>query len=296
MQVDGSMQLWVAARVLLYKRGDDFFLRMDKALKTSDPEEIHDLRVASRRLREGLALFAPCYPAGNIARLVKRIKQVTRLLGEIRNTDEAIIFFSTMAAELDVACRGDLEGVTASFRKGREKELKRLNSGLLDIASGRVRDLYRRVVNAPTLFIEPLNGIDLFMPLARFARGAFDDRLAAILKLVPVAVREGEAEAQHLLRIAVKHLRYRLEILSFLIGVPYEELHGALKEYQDLLGMMHDLRVFTGIIRNARLPFDIEKIVLDAIAFKGERLFAGFSEMLVSTPFEKIGREIRNAL
>ena len=296
MQVNDSTQLWVAARVLLYKRGDDFFMRMDKALKTSDPEEIHDLRVASRRLREGLALFAPCYPAGNIARLVKQIKQVTRLLGEIRNTDEAIIFFSELAAELDVACRGDLEAVTASFRKSRENELKRFKAGLRDIASGRVRDLYRRVVNAPTLFIKPLNGIDLFMPLSLFAKDAFDERLAAILKLVPVAVQEGEADAQHLLRIAVKHLRYRLEILSFLIGVHYEELHWALKEYQDLLGRMHDLQVFTGIIRNARLSFEIEKIVLDAIALKGEKLFADFSDMLASKSFEKIGEEVRNAL
>jgi CHAD domain-containing protein len=269
---------------------------MDKALKTSDPEEIHDLRVASRRVREGLALFAPCYPAGNIARLVKQIKQVTRLLGEIRNTDEAIIFFSELSFELDDACRGDLEGVTASFRKGREKELKRLKSGLRDMASGRVRDLYRREVNAPNLFVNPLNGVDLFMPLSLFAKDAFDERLDAILKLVPAAMQEGEAVAQHLLRISVKHLRYRLEILSFLIGVPYEELHGALKEYQDLLGRMNDLQVFSGIIRNARLPFEIEKIVLDAIALKGGKLFAGFSKMLESTPFEKIGEEVRNAL
>ena len=296
MQADGSTQLWVAARVLLYKRGDDFFMRMDKALKTSDPEDIHDLRVASRRLREGLVLFTPCYPAGNIARLVKQIKLVTRLLGEIRNTDEAIIFFSELAADLDVACHGDLEGVTTSFRKSREKELKRLKSGLRNIASGTLRDLYRRVVNAPNLFVNPLNGIDLFMPLSLFAKDAFDERLAAILKLVPVAVQEREADAQHLLRISVKHLRYRLEILSFLIGVHYEELHGTLKDYQDLLGRMHDLHVFAGIIRNACLPFEIEKVVLDAIAVKGGKLFADFSDMLVSTPFEKFGEQLRNAL
>ena len=296
MQVDGSTQLWVAARVLLYKRGDDFFMRMDKALKTSDPEDIHDLRVASRRLREGLALFAPCYPAGNIARLVKQIKQVTRLLGEIRNTDEAILFFSALADELNDACRGDLEGVTASFRKSRKKELKRLKAGLRDIASGALRDLYRRVINAPNLFINPLNGIDLFMPLSRFAGDALDERLAAVLKLVPVALHEEEAEAQHLLRIAVKHLRYRMEILSFIIGAHYEELHETLKEYQDLLGRMHDLHVFAGIIRNAYLPFEIENVVLDAISVKGGKLFADFSEMLVSTPIEKIGEQVRNAL
>src|SRR5512137_642289 len=101
MQIVGSTHLWVAARVLLYERGDDFFMLWDKVLKTSDAEDIHDLRVSSRRLREGLALFTPCYPSGNIARLVKRIKRVTRLLGDIRNTDEAILFFSALADEVD---------------------------------------------------------------------------------------------------------------------------------------------------------------------------------------------------
>jgi CHAD domain-containing protein len=296
MQIVGSTHLWVAARGLLYDRGDDFFMRWDKALKTSNAEEIHDLRVSSRRLREGLALFAPCYPAGGIARLVKQIKRVTRLLGEIRNTDEAILFFSALADEVDETCRGDLEGVVASFRKSRKKELKRLKAGLRDIASGSLRDLYRRVINAPNLFSNATNGIDLFIPLSRFAKDALVERFASVLKLVTVALQEGEAEAQHLLRIAVKHLRYRMEIMSFLLGSHYEELHEALKEYQDLLGSMHDLQVFSGIIRNVRLPFEIEKMILDAMAVRERKLFADFSERHKATPFEKIGEQVRNAL
>src|SRR5512136_2315517 len=100
MHVDGSTQLWVAARVLLCERGDDFFMRWDKVLKTSDPEDIHDLRVSSRRLREGLALFAPCYPPESLKRLVRGLKRVTRLLGDIRNTDEAILFFTELGEGL----------------------------------------------------------------------------------------------------------------------------------------------------------------------------------------------------
>jgi CHAD domain-containing protein len=159
-----------------------------------------------------------------------------------------------------------------------------------------LRDLYRRVINAPNLFNNAPNGIDLFIPLSRFAKDALDERFASVLKLVTVALQEGEAEAQHLLRIAVKHLRYRMEIISFLLGSRYEELHEALKEYQDLLGRMHDLQVFSGIIRNARLPFEIEKMILDAMVVRERKLFADFSEKHKATPFEKIGERVRNAL
>lgn len=296
MQIDGSKPLWIAARILLTERGEDFFRRRDSVLKTYDPEDIHDLRVASRRLREGLALFAPCYPSGHIARLVKQLKQVTRLLGDIRNTDEAILFFTTLAEELDSCFRNDLEGIADSFRKSRKKELKQLKAGLKEIASNPLRDLYRRVINSPSLFNRQKNDIDLFTPLSQFAGEALDARLAAALKLLPEARQAGEIDAQHLLRIAVKHFRYRMEILSFLFGAHFDELHGVLKSYQDVLGIMHDLDVFADIVRKAGLTFLTQKVFLDAIAAKRGKRFADFSDMLETAPFEGLGERMRTIL
>lgn len=294
MQVDGTIPLWIAARTLLYERGDDFFRRRDKVLKTSDPDDIHDLRVASRRLREGLALFAPCYPAGNLTRLVKRVKLVTRLLGEIRNTDEAILFFSELMEELDDSCRSDLEKVLDTFQTSRKKELKRLKTGLRDIVSKTLHDLFIRTVSAPSLFNQKVKGIDLFMSLSQFAGSALDSRLTTVLGLLPEAGQPGAGEAQHLLRIAIKHYRYRMEILSFLIGDHYEELHGVLKDYQDILGKLHDLDVFTGIVHEAGFSSQAQQIVIDAIYVKKGKLFADFYGMLETTPLAMIGERLRN--
>jgi CHAD domain-containing protein len=296
MQVEGTTPLWIAARILLSERGEDFFRRRDKALKTSDPEDLHDLRVSSRRLREGLALFAPCYPGGNIARLVRQMKRVTRLLGEIRNTDEAILFFTALAEELGADHRDDLERISDTFRKGRKKELKRLKADLKDIAADSLRDLFRRVIHTPLLFDPQENNVDLFIPLSRFAGEALNARLAAVLRLLPEAGQAGAIEAQHLLRIAVKHFRYRMEILSFLFGAHYEKLHGVLKDYQDLLGKMHDLDVFAGIVRKVGLTYLTQKTLLDAIAAKRGKLFAKYSGMLENAPFDKIGERMRNFL
>jgi CHAD domain-containing protein len=296
MQIDGTTPLWIAARILLSERGEDFFRLRKKALETSDPEDIHDLRVSSRRLREGLALFAPCYPGGNISRLVRQLKRVTRLLGEIRNTDEAILFFTELAEELDVDYRANLENISSSFKNGRIKELKRLKTGLKDIASDSLHDLFRRVIHTPLLFDRQENDIDLFIPLSRFAGEALNARLAAVLRLLPEAGQAGAIEAQHLLRIAVKHFRYRIEIISFLFGARYKKFHGFLKDYQDLLGKMHDLDIFAGIVRRAGLTYLTQKALLDAIAAKRGRLFADFSTMLETTPFEGIGERMRTIL
>ena len=296
MQVKGTTPLWVAARVLLYERGDDFFRRRDGVLKTFDAEDIHDLRVSSRRLREGLALFAPCYSPRNIARLVKRVRGVTRLLGEIRNSDEAVLFFSSLRDELGDGCRGDLDRLITSFQKERKKELGKLESGLREIAGNDFRDLYLRLINSPALFAPVVEDFDLFVPLGYFAKESLSARLADVLKLVPEARQAENADAQHLLRIAVKHFRYRMEIFSFLLGSGYEGLHSTVKVYQEVLGKMHDLHVFAGISREAGFAPQTTESVLEAIVAQGDGLFAGFSGMLETMPFEMIGERVRDAL
>jgi len=201
-----------------------------------------------------------------------------------------------LAEELDAGFRDELSGITASFQKGRNKELKKLKAGLKEIASNSLRDLFRRVVNSPTLFNRQNNDIDLFIPLSQFAGDALNARLAAVLRLVPEARQPGEIEAQHLLRIAVKHFRYRMEILSFLFGTRFEEFHGVLKGYQDVLGIMHDLDVFADIVRKAGLAFLTQKPFLDAIKAKRGKFFADFSAMLETAPVEGIGEGMRSIL
>jgi CHAD domain-containing protein len=296
MRIDGTTPLWIAAKSLLSEREEDFFLLRDKVLKSFGPEDIHDLRVASRRLREGLALFSPCYPIESIKRLAKRLKRVTRLLGDIRNTDEAVLFFTALGDEVGPDLRPELERVLDSFRKKRKKEMKALKTGLREIASNRLRDFFRRVINSPLLFTPLGNGVDLFAPVSQFAGKALDARLTEVIQLLPKARERGNVESQHLLRIAVKHLRYRMEILSFIVGEGYEDIHGALKSYQDILGKMHDMDVFSEIIHEAGFQDRTEKTLLDTIAVKRDVLFDEFSSMLGTIHFAKIGAQFGSIL
>ena len=296
MQIEKTTPLWIAARVLLYERGDDFFRRREKVLRTFDAEDIHDLRVASRRLREGLALFAPCYPSVNVARLARKMRQVTRLLGDIRNADEALLFFTALSDEFDGSCHGDLEGLARTFRKNRGKGLLKLRKGLREIVPASLRDHYLRTINSLSLFNPPAGNADLFAPLSGFAREALATRLADVMKHLTDARRPESTEAQHLMRIAVKHFRYRMEILALLIGTGYEELNAAVKGYQEVLGKMHDIDVFAGIVRAEGFPAETEKPVLEAMAAKRTKLFDVFCTMLETTPLETIGQQVRNGV
>jgi hypothetical protein len=59
---------------------------------------------------------------------------------------------------------------------------------------------------------------------------------------------------------------------------------------------MHDLDVFAGNVRKAGFSSETEKLVLDNILSKREKLFQDFSGMLKTMPLEKIGEQVRNLL
>jgi CHAD domain-containing protein len=67
-------------------------------MKTSALDEVHDLRVASRRFRAALELMSSSTPKGAGTELRKRVRKLTRKLGELRNIDEALSFFQSHTA------------------------------------------------------------------------------------------------------------------------------------------------------------------------------------------------------
>lgn len=288
--------MWIGVRVLLYERVNDFFRCREKVLKCWEREDIHDLRVASRRMREGLTLFEPCYPPEVMKKSIRRIRRVTRSLGDIRNADEAGAFFAGLAADLGEVPASDLQKIPDSLQATRKKRLKKLKSHLQELVPPSSRNHYLSIVNSPALFSPAETGIDLFAPIASFAATSFDGLYTSIAELVPTARREDEIGAQHLLRIAVKHFRYRMELLSFLMQHDFAELHAAIKGYQQVLGDMHDLDVFRGMAGEAGISDATKEAVADAVQAVRRKSFADFCGLLQAAPLEALCERVRSAV
>jgi CHAD domain-containing protein len=56
-------------------------------LDTEDIEPLHDMRVATRRLRAGLEVFEPCFPAKPFKAALRDVKALADALGERRDRD-----------------------------------------------------------------------------------------------------------------------------------------------------------------------------------------------------------------
>lgn len=293
MLIAHSAPLWIAARALLAERRDDIEQRWKRAHRSFDADEIHDLRVSSRRMREALALFSPCFQEKGLSKLSTRIKHLTQLLGTMRNTDEALLFFKDVAAQQPLAGES-LSSLIKQLEHERRKEQKNLSEGFKDFPLRPLRDQLDSAFKRPAVFCN--DRVDPFMPIADFAREKICERDIPVKELLPHARREDDVASQHRLRIATKRLRYRFEILTPLVREGHEELLDLTKSYQEILGKMHDLDVFAEMSSKLIAGATASAWLLEEIARQRHGLFGAFIEMLKITPLDTVGERMRGVL
>jgi CHAD domain-containing protein len=97
-----------AARVVRV-RADELFRHADGVLDTGDIERVHDMRVATRRLRAVLEVFAPCFPAAVFKSALGDVKALADALGERRDPDVHIAAMEQFAAVAAAAQRAGLQ-------------------------------------------------------------------------------------------------------------------------------------------------------------------------------------------
>jgi CHAD domain-containing protein len=76
-----------AARRIVAVRAEEMFEAEEGVLDTGDIERVHAMRVASRRLRAVLEIFAACFPRGEHRLVLKEVKALADALGARRDPD-----------------------------------------------------------------------------------------------------------------------------------------------------------------------------------------------------------------
>ncbi len=127
-------------------RAAELIAHSDGVLDTTDIEGVHDMRVATRRLRAALEVFAPCFPRGPQRRALKEVKAIADALGERRDRDVAIESLSSFAAQMPAPDRPGINSLVARFVDEQQqanealapfverKRLERLQATLAELA------------------------------------------------------------------------------------------------------------------------------------------------------------------
>jgi CHAD domain-containing protein len=110
-----------AAARIVRVRAQELFDHAEGVLDTSDIERVHDMRVASRRLRAVLEIFAPCFPRAPFKSVLSDVKAVADALGERRDPDVHIDAMAAFATKVTAAQR---PGVQRLLEHQRERQAR----------------------------------------------------------------------------------------------------------------------------------------------------------------------------
>ncbi len=150
-----------AAAAAVEVRAREVFGHADGVLDTSDIERVHDMRVATRRLRAAMEVFAACFSKSEHRRLLREVKALADVLGERRDPDVAIAALEGVAAELTAADRPGIENLVEEMRRGQGRGNDHLAAALERLGESRLEErllAHARTARRPVSLSGPVNG------------------------------------------------------------------------------------------------------------------------------------------
>jgi CHAD domain-containing protein len=225
-----------------------------------DVRSVHRARVATRRLRELL----PVVPSGGEAasKLRRHLRDVTRRLGTLRELDvTALLVHELRASHPDH--RAALEMVAASLDEDRRAARQSVTTKRATLERERVARRLQELVDDSRPAADPAGAA------ARRWTWAVNARVVARAERLKRAMADAGAvylpERLHEVRIALKKLRYALELLVELGGAAQGDLE-VLRDKQDVLGRMHDLQILMARARRLEASRETGPAVSPALA------------------------------
>ncbi|HEY6580381.1 MAG TPA: CHAD domain-containing protein [Rubrobacter sp.] len=248
-RIDPSMSVGEVAFAVLRRQFAEMRAHEGGTRLGEDPEELHDMRVPTRRMRAAIKVFRDALPerAGWFG---EELRWVAQALGEVRDLDVQIERLEAWEEEADEETSRSLDkilGITGKRRaKAREDMLAALDSDRYEILESSFAQMLSR---GPEREVARTNGQDVAgEPITLVAPALISRRFRKWRKAARRLDASSSPEAFHDARKKGKRLRYTLEFVSEVYGEPVQELVRPLKVLQDDLGDHQDAVVAAGYL------------------------------------------------
>jgi len=268
---------WKKVRKLAMKQLDRFVSLEPKVLRGDNPDAIHDLRVASRRLQQVLDLLYPAPRPGEIRKLRRKIRRCRRTLGEVRNCDVQLARVERALSAKRTARRETWEAVSHYLRQRRaahfEKSVKKLSKVNLAVFYVHLRSFLVPTSAAPA--VPQLEPMEAHPPELFYAR--IGESLEKVWRALETQIEESHRDARmsviHGVRIAAKRVRYLIEVVHEFDAPGSREAVQWLRGLQTHLGNWHDAEVLEQVMiemvarpeflrDNLSIAVGVEKLIL----------------------------------
>jgi CHAD domain-containing protein/uncharacterized protein YjbK len=235
-----------AARKLLAQQARKL-RKYAKAISTdNDAEDVHQMRVATRRMRATLKLTEGVFKPKALAPFAPMLRKLARALGAVRDRDVFLEHIARYRSSLPSEQHNDLDALAAQLRD--EQQVAR--AALLKLLNSK---RYAEAEEALTAFVTTpgkgvarlrLDAYEVAPTLVRHRVGSAIWSHYEELRAYETGLDAAPAETLHQMRIAGKRFRYTLELFEDVLdGTRYREVRGRLMEFQDELGALQDAEV-----------------------------------------------------
>jgi CHAD domain-containing protein len=205
-----------------------------------ETEAVHQVRVAARRLRAAVSLFAPYIASLRPKVMDERLKWLGNQAGVVRDLDVLDGLLHRRAKKLDPQLGKDLEPM---FEEVRVRRAKAANDLARSLASNRYKALVARL-SAPIAITH--RGDAAF---GAVAGNLFAPMLKSVLRAGGDMHKDPTPDELHRLRKRAKSSRYALEMM---LAIDHKQLAPMLKgleDLQDKVGAHHDAVVAAAWIK-----------------------------------------------
>ena len=212
-----------------------------------DLEEVHAMRVATRRQRAAWRVFGASFRPGRTKRYRNGLREIASRLGTVRDLDVLLEAADIYRADMPVAEQRALEPLLRDWHEHRDDARVLLVRELDSDGYRRWVDDYRDFVRTDGAAVMPV------LPTQPHrVRDTAGSRIWTAYEQVrgyePV-LRWADVETLHELRIAGKWLRYTLEFVREALGDDAAPLIARVTALQDHLGLMNDADVSASMAR-----------------------------------------------
>ncbi|GAB4429591.1 MAG: hypothetical protein Kow00106_24480 [Anaerolineae bacterium] len=205
-----------------------------------DIEHVHDMRVATRRMRSAFRLFAPFFDDKTVRPLVRGLRRTAQALGAVRDLDVFREKAQRFVAEHpDLSLDPLFSTWQADYDAARQALLAELDSKRF----ARFVERFQTFVSTPGMGALTADGDGALANQVRFVVPRLIYEHYERVRAYETVLDGASLDTLHALRIDFKRLRYAVEFFAEVLGPEASLVIKEIKIMQDHLGDLNDARV-----------------------------------------------------